>query len=83
MSILFLIILSTVLVSLISFIGVFTLSLKDKVLEKILSYLVALSIGAMMAGAFFGFDTRINRKKQRIRTCFSLYFSWFPSLFYS
>lgn len=52
MTTLFLIILATLLVSLISFIGVFTLSLKEKFLEKIVFYLVALSIGALMGGAF-------------------------------
>jgi zinc and cadmium transporter len=39
-------------VSLISFIGVFTLSIKEKVLEKILFYMVALSAGGLMGGAF-------------------------------
>ena len=52
MAVLFLIILSTFLVSLLSFIGVFTLSLSEKILEKILFYLVALSIGGLMGGAF-------------------------------
>ena len=46
------IILSTCLISLISFIGVFTLSLKDKTLDKLVLYLVALSAGALMGGAF-------------------------------
>lgn len=49
---LFLIILSTIVVSLISLLGVLTLSLKEKILDKMLFYLVALSIGAMMGGAF-------------------------------
>ena len=46
------IILATFLVSLLSFVGVFTLALKDKLLDKIVFYLVALSIGGLMGGAF-------------------------------
>lgn len=52
MATLFLIISSTLLVSAISFVGVFTLSLKEKILDKILFLLVALSIGGLMGGAF-------------------------------
>jgi len=46
------ILISTSLISLISLIGIFTLSLKDKLFEKILIVLVALSAGALMGGAF-------------------------------
>lgn len=46
------IILATFIVSLISFIGVFTLSIKHKILDKILLSLVALSAGALLGGAF-------------------------------
>jgi len=46
------IILTTFLIALIAFIGIFTLSLKDKVLNKILLILVSLSAGALMGGAF-------------------------------
>ncbi|MFH1968123.1 MAG: ZIP family metal transporter [bacterium] len=49
---LFLIILSTFLVSLVSFVGVFTLSLSKEVLNKILFYLVSLAVGGLMGGAF-------------------------------
>ncbi len=52
MTILFAIILSTFLISLIAFIGVLTLALKEKTLNKILLLLVALSAGALMGGAF-------------------------------
>ena len=52
MSALMYIILATFLVSLISFIGVFTLGLKDKLLNKILLILVSLSAGTLMGGAF-------------------------------
>ena len=43
---------STVFVSLISLIGVLTLALREKYLEKILLTLVALASGALMGGAF-------------------------------
>ncbi len=46
------IILTTFGIALIAFIGIFTLSLKDKVLNKILLILVSLSAGALMGGAF-------------------------------
>jgi len=46
------IIATTVIISLIAFIGVLTLSLKEKILSKIIMVLVALSAGALMGGAF-------------------------------
>lgn len=46
------IILSTLAISLISFVGVFTLSLNKKLFDKIVLALVALSAGALMGGAF-------------------------------
>ena len=46
------IILSTVVISLIAFIGILVLFLKEKTLDKITLYLVALSAGALMGGAF-------------------------------
>lgn len=45
------IIASTFAIALIAFIGIFTLALKDKVLNKILLVLVSLSAGALMGGA--------------------------------
>lgn len=47
------IILATVVVSLISLIGIFTLGIKTKVLDKFIHYLVSLAIGGLLAGAFF------------------------------
>jgi zinc and cadmium transporter len=44
--------LATFIVSLISFVGVVTLALKDKILNKILLILIGLSAGALMGGAF-------------------------------
>ena len=41
------------IVSLLAFIGLTTLALKDKLLKKILIYLVSFSAGGLMGGAFF------------------------------
>ncbi len=46
------IILSAVIIGFFSLVGVFTLSLKEQILQKILLYLVAISAGALMGGAF-------------------------------
>jgi len=48
-----LILVSTLLISLGALVGVFTLALKEKLLEKILLNLVSISAGALMGGAFF------------------------------
>lgn len=52
MNTLLLIILSTFFVSIISLIVIFAFLIKDKVLNKILDYFVALSIGALIGAAF-------------------------------
>lgn len=49
---LFYILISTFLISLISFIGALTLFLKEKLLNKILLFLVSFSAGALLGGAF-------------------------------
>lgn len=46
------ILLATFVVSLISFVGIFTLTLKGRMLDKILLILVGLSAGTLMGGAF-------------------------------
>jgi len=46
------IILATIIVSLLSFVGIFTLSLKEQMLNKILLILIGLSAGTLMGGAF-------------------------------
>ena len=46
------IIIVTFAIAFIAFVGIFTLALKDKVLNKILLFLVSLSAGALMGGAF-------------------------------
>ena len=43
---------STIIITLIAFIGIFTLYINDKILNKILIILVSLSAGALMGGAF-------------------------------
>ena len=52
MNLLLMIITSTLIVSLISVIGVLTLLLKEKLLDKILLVLIALSAGSLFSGAF-------------------------------
>lgn len=51
--ILFYIFISTLLVSFISFLGIITFFLKEKILEKILLILVSLSAGVLIGSAFF------------------------------
>ncbi|MBU2640030.1 MAG: ZIP family metal transporter [Nanoarchaeota archaeon] len=46
------IIISTFLISIIAFIGIFTLTINEKFLQKIILKLVALSAGALLGGAF-------------------------------
>lgn len=53
MGILALIILATIVNSLISLVGIFTLWMKQKSIKKIIIFLVALSAGALLSGAFF------------------------------
>lgn len=53
MAVLLLIITSTFLVSLIAFIGIFSLSLNRELIKKAVFYFVALSIGGLMGDAFF------------------------------
>lgn len=50
---LFPILISVIIVSLISFVGVFFLALKEKILNKIVLWLVSLATGALLGGAFF------------------------------
>lgn len=52
MPILFWILASTFLVSLISFVGVLALLLREKLLNKVLVILVAFSAGSLFGGAF-------------------------------
>ncbi len=44
---------ATVIVSLLSLVGIFSLAMKEKLLHRILLLLVGLSAGALMGGAFF------------------------------
>ncbi len=53
---------SVLIVSLISFIGIFTFSLKAEKLRKILIYFVAFSAGALFAGAFLHLIPQVAEK---------------------
>ena len=53
---------SVLIVSLISFIGIFTFSLKAEKLKKILIYFVAFSAGALFAGAFLHLIPQVVEK---------------------
>ena len=46
------ILISTITITLIAFIGIFTLAINENILKKILLILVSLSAGALMGGAF-------------------------------
>jgi zinc and cadmium transporter len=52
MAILFYILISTLLISFVSFVGALTLFLKDELLDKVTLILVAFSAGALLGGAF-------------------------------
>lgn len=52
MSTLVWIVFATIIVSLLAFVGILALALKEKLLKKILLFLIALSAGALMGGAF-------------------------------
>jgi len=65
-NILYLILLSTFLISLIAFIGILSLAVKKKFLEKILLILVALSAGALIGGAFLHLIPEALEKSENI-----------------
>jgi zinc and cadmium transporter len=66
MNIIFFILGSTFLISLVAFIGMFTFFLKEKSHKWILSILVALSAGVLMGGAFLHLLPEIIEKTTRI-----------------
>ncbi len=53
MDILFYSLMATLAVSVISFVGILSLALKDALLHKIIFYLVAISAGSLMSGFIF------------------------------
>lgn len=55
-------IISVLIISVISLVGLFTLSIKSKLLKKILIYLVSFSAGAMFGGAFLHLFPEIVEK---------------------
>ncbi|MBU5678445.1 MAG: ZIP family metal transporter [Candidatus Aenigmarchaeota archaeon] len=68
------IIISTFIISLISFVGMFCLLLKEKTLNKILLFFISFSAGALLSGAFFHLlSEAINEKSSNLIKIF-LYF---------
>lgn len=53
MNVLLSIILATIIISLLSLIGIFTIFMRKQTLHGVINYLVAFSIGGLIAGAFF------------------------------
>ncbi len=51
--VLFYALIATLIISLISLIGIFTLAIKEKVLQKILFFFISFSAGSLLGGAFF------------------------------
>jgi zinc and cadmium transporter len=71
---------STILIALFSLVGIFTLAMKEKLLNKVLLFLVALSAGALMGGAFFHLLPEAIEEMETI-TAFGIVIAGF-SLFY-
>jgi len=63
---------STIVVSLISLIGVFTLGIKDKLLHKVIFVLVGFSAGALIGGAFLHILPEALEKTQSIIVFYSV-----------
>ncbi len=80
METLFLILLNTFFVSAVAFVGILTLILKKKLLEKILLFFVSLSAGALIGGAFLHLLPEATEKFTKISafvyvvTGFALFF---------
>jgi zinc and cadmium transporter len=72
MIILFYIILVTFVIALIAFVGVFTLAMKEHLLNQILLILVSLSAGALMGGAFLHLLPEAIEKTQPINPFLSV-----------
>ncbi len=75
--ILFYILVATFLVSLISFFGIVTFSLKEKILEKILLFLVALSAGSLIGSAFLHLIPESFEKTENVFTLVLIGFALF------
>ena len=66
MEVLYYILISTFLISLIAFIGVLSLAIKKKLLKRILLFLVSLAAGALMGGAFLHLIPEALEKSENI-----------------
>jgi zinc and cadmium transporter len=64
------IIIATIIIALIAFVGIFTLAMKDQLLNKILLILVSLSAGALMGGAFLHLIPEAVEKSEGIDVFF-------------
>jgi len=73
---LILIITSTFLISLASLIGVFTISIKEKILSKFFLSLISLSAGALMGGAFLHLLPEASEKLNNENMYFIVLFSF-------
>ncbi|MDD2731947.1 MAG: ZIP family metal transporter [Candidatus Pacebacteria bacterium] len=86
MNILFYILISTFLVSLISFIGVLTLVLKEKILNKIILVLVTFSAGTLIGSSFFHLlpeaIEEIGSNEESLLQIFSFLIIGFSSFFF-
>ena len=66
MEVLYYILISTFVISLIAFVGALSLAIKKKLLRKILLFLVSLSAGALMGGAFLHLIPEALEKSENI-----------------
>ena len=66
------ILISTIVVSLISLVGVFTLGIKDKLMHKVIFVLVGFSAGALIGGAFLHILPEALEKTQSIIVFYSV-----------
>ena len=66
------ILISTFLVSLVSLIGIFTLSIKEQILHKLLFVLVGFSAGALLGSAFLHILPEVLEKAKAINVFYNL-----------
>ena len=74
---LLLILASSFLISLIAFVGVFSLSVKDEVLDRILLCLIGFAAGALIGGAFLHLLPETVEKSTSINVFLALSFGFF------
>lgn len=72
---------AAIIVSLISLVGVFTLVLTKKLIHKIVYFLIALSAGTLLGGAFFHILPEAIEKNSDIHQVFLIFLIGFASFF--